>query len=104
MLVLKGENGKSKVIGAILEETNSICFVYNDYALFEDSIWLDSRMYTLEHLKLCITQEIVRFKEDYDYLIIYTNQTENYLKYFIDWLNDYQPTSCVYRNIIVTCK
>ena len=45
MLVLKCDNGKSKVIDSILKETNSICFVYNDYTLFEDSIWLDSRIY-----------------------------------------------------------
>ena len=102
MLILKGENGKSGVIDIILDSTISTCFVYYDYPLgaFKNSIWLDSRQYTLEHLKLCMTQEITKYKEYYDYLIIYTNQKESDLKDFIDWLK----MTFTYRNIIVACK
>lgn len=99
MMILKGESGKSRVVDIILDGTNSVCFVYNDYALFENSIWLDSRMYTLEHLKLCIVQEIVKY-EDYDYLVVYTNQTESNLKDFIGWLR----MTFTYKKFIVTCK
>ena len=76
MIILKGENGKSKIIDIILDLTISDCFVYNDYpiATFKDSIWLDSRQYSLEHLKLCMVQEITIYKDYYDYLIIYTNE------------------------------
>lgn len=99
MMILKGESGKSRVVDIILDGTNSVCFVYNDYSLFENSIWLDSRMYILEHLKLCIVQEIVKY-EDYDYLVIYTNQTESNLKDFIEWLR----MTFTYKKFIVTCK
>ena len=101
MLILKGENGKSRVVDIILNETDSVCFVYNDYSIgVFDSIWLNSEMYTLEHLKLCIVQEIAKYKDSYNYLVIYTNQTENDLKNFIDWLK----MTFTYKNIIVTCK
>lgn len=99
MMILKRESGKSRVVDIILDGTNSVCFVYNDYSLFENSIWLDSRMYILEHLKLCIVQEIVKY-EDYDYLVIYTNQTESNLKDFIEWLR----MTFTYKKFIVTCK
>ena len=101
MLILKGSNGKSKVVDIILNGTDSICFVYNDSTLFlEGSICLDSRVYTLEHLKLCIVQEITKYQDYYDYLVVYTNQTENDLKDFIYWLK----MTFTYKSIIVACK
>ena len=101
MLILKGENGKSEVVNIILDSTISACFVYNDcpLAAIKNSIWLDSRQYTLEHLKLCMVQE-TRCKEYYDYLIVYTNEKESDLKDFIGWLK----MTFTYRNIIVACK
>ena len=102
MLILKGENGKSRVVDIILDSTISACFVYDDYPLvaFKNSIWLDSRQYSLEHLKLCMVQEITRYKEYYDYLIVYTNQKERDLKDFIDWLK----MTFTHMNVIVACK
>lgn len=102
MLVLKGENGKSRMIDIILDAMNSICFAYNDYPLhFKDCIWFNSKIYQLEALKLGIFQEVNLYqKGDYDCLIIYTNENESDLKDFIDWLK----MTFTYRNIIVACK
>lgn len=105
MLLLKGNNGKSRVVNDILNTTSSICFVYNEYPLFKDGICLNSGVHTLEQLKECIIEEVVGYQEFYDYLIIYTNQTEDNLKDFIDWLNSNPPIPYhIYGNIIVTCK
>ena len=104
MLILKGKNGKSRIIETILDTMNNVCFVYNNYPLFEDSICLNSDMYSLEHLKQCIVEEVNKYQELYDYLIIYTNKAEDDLKEFIDWLNNNPPIKLFYRNIIVTCN
>ena len=104
MLLLKGNNGKSRVVEDILNTTSSICFVYNEYPLFKDSICLYSSVHTLEHLKECIVTDVVGYEEYYDYLIIYTNQTESDLKNLVDWLNNKPLIPYGYRNIILTCK
>ena len=61
-------------------------------------------MYTLDHLKLLVQEiteyQATKYQDDYDYLIVYTNQKENDLKDFVDWLK----ITFTYRNIIVTCK
>ena len=107
MLMLKGNNGKSPIANIILNETYSKCFVYNDCPVRSiGGIYLDSTKYSLEDLKECIThwnENEVYPDEIYEYLIVYTNHTEESLTNFIDWLNKNKNwISC--KDIILTCR
>lgn len=105
MLILKGDCGKSRVIDILMDKTNSICFVYNDYPLIFNAIGLDSREYSLGNFLECISdtlKEAVVNDEHYDYLLVYTNKDEIDLQEIINWLNKYRwNIPC--RDIILTC-
>lgn len=106
MLILKGYGGKSTAIGIIMNATDSICFVYNEYPILYSSICVDSREYSLENFLECISEELKEaFANDkhYDYLLIYTNQNEEDLQGIVEWAeNNRCKIPC--RDIIVTCK
>lgn len=106
MLILKGNEGKSRVADLILHNTNSVCIVYNDYPLIFDSIGVDSTQYSLNDLIECISEEMkdaIINDRHYDYLIVYTNQNEGNLSGLINWLDKYKwKIPCL--GIILTCK
>lgn len=106
MLILKGKCGKSRVIDLLMDKTYSICFVYNDYPLIQGSICVDSVQYSLEDFIKCISEEMkeaIIHDIDYDYLLIYTNKSENEICTLIDWLDKHEfKIPC--RDIILTCK
>ena len=58
MLILKGYCGKSTAINIIMNATNSICFVYDEYPILYNSICVDSREYSLENFRKCILEEL----------------------------------------------
>ena len=106
MLILKGQNGKSRVIDLLMDKTHSACFVYNDYPLIFDSIGVDSTQYSLNDFIQCISEEMkdaIVNDRHYDYLIIYTNQQEENLRGLINWL-DRAKWKIPCRDIILTCK
>ena len=106
MLILKGQNGKSRVIDLLMDKTHSVCFVYNDYPLIFDSIGVDSTQYSLNDFIQCLSEEIkdaIVNDRHYDYLIIYTNQQEENLRSLINWL-DKGKWKIPCRDIILTCK
>lgn len=106
MLILNGNCGKSRVIDIIMDKTNSICFVYNDQPLIFNAICVDSREYFISDFLECISEtlkESVINDEHYDYLLVYTNQEEEYLQDIVYWLNKYQ-TRIPCRDIILACK
>ncbi len=106
MLILKGDCGKSKIVDIMMDKTDSICFVYNDYPLIYNAFGIDSRLYSLKDFLKCISDGITKAVIDdkhYDYLLVYTNQSEEDLKDIIDWLDKYRwNINC--RDIILTCK
>lgn len=105
MLILKGDNGKSRVLDIIMNKTNSVCFVYNNYPIICDAICVDSRKYSLEDFLKCISEDMLTVINDkyYEYLLIYTNQNEEDLKGIIDWINKHKyEIKCI--NVIITCK
>lgn len=106
MLMIKGDNGKSVVANILLDSTNSKCFVYNDYPVINNSLCVDSTKYSLAEFMQCIKEyhtNIAHPDDQYDYLIIYTNQTEISLKRFIGWLVEYNNFFCC-KDIIVMCR
>lgn len=105
MLIVKGDCGKSRVIDILMDKTNSICFVYNDYPLIFESIGVDSREYSLEDFLECISdtlEEEAISDKHYDYLLVYTNQDEIDLQEIINWLNK-NRWNIPCRDIVLTC-
>lgn len=106
MLILKGNSGKSGVINMLMNQTNSICFMYYDTPCIWNSICVDNREHSLKDFLECIsnaiTEESINDKH-YDFLIIYTNEYEEDLKEILNWLDERRwDIPC--RDIIVTCK
>lgn len=106
MLILKGNSGKSRVINMLMNQTNSICFMYYDTPCIWNSICIDNREASLEdflkYISNAITEEAVNDRH-YDFLIIYTNEYEEDLKEILNWLDERRwDISC--RDIVVTCK
>ena len=106
MLILKGNVGKSRVVDIIASKTNSICLVYGFYTRIFGSLQIDSEDYSLDDfLKLIsnTSQEAITNDEFYDYLIAYTNESEEDLQEIINWLED-NKWNIPFRDIILTCK
>ena len=104
MLILKGDNGKGRIVTDLLVRTNSVCFTYGEYKVnsIDGSYFVDSKKYSLDDFMTCITEYTERYPERYyDYFVVYTNEKEENLKEFIAWLK-YVEYFC--RQIIVTCK
>lgn len=106
MLIVKGDCGKSRVVDVLMAHTNSICFVYNNYPLIYESICVDSNEYSLEKFLECISDELkyaAISDKHYDYLLVYTNQSEEDLQDIINWLDKHKfKIPC--RDIVLTCK
>lgn len=109
MMILKGDYGKSRIIGYILsgtDPTETTCFVYNDYPIhtFEDTIYIDSTKYSLDDLKECIKEDFMNSPNKLvNYLIVYTNKKEEELETLIKWLDNLEWTNyCV--DMLLTCK
>lgn len=96
MLILKGENGKSKAIEAILDRTKSVCFIYHDKQIQLDGIWIDSNEYSIKQLEDYIAIYLKNATEFYDYVIIYTNVPE-------EKICDFQWLGWISTNTIITC-
>jgi hypothetical protein len=105
MLIVKGKTQKSVLANILLDKTNSVCFQYYDSPVIWDSICVDSNEYSLCDFMECIAGEFQEVNDDnhYDYLIIYTNEYEEVLRDFIDWLD---KSVCKYfcKDILVMCK
>lgn len=105
MLILKGNAGKSRVIDILMEQTGSVCFVYNDYPLIFNAICVDSKEYSLDDF---FNEIEFMFEKDFateyfQYLLIYTNEKERSLKRYLKWLEDNrQALRC--GQIIITCR
>ena len=105
MQILKGEAMKSVTVQQIIKNTHSICFVYYEEALFLDGYYINSNKYTLDQLKEYIQDFINNDIKDiiFDYLILYTNKTEEELADIINWLREEEKIIGV-RCIMVTCR
>ena len=106
MLILRGNAGKSRIIDILMDQTNSVCFVYNDYPLIYESICVDSAQYSIEDFVECLSDTIKDYivnGKHYSYLLIYTNQIEEDLQKLTGWLDKYK-WRIPFMDIIVTCR
>lgn len=105
--ILKGKSGKSRTVDDLLKNTESICYVYYDLSLplYGYSKFVNSHKHSLNDLKEAIMLD--NDKQNYDsfldYFIIYTNNTENELQEFLQWLELFEHQINA-NTIIVTCK
>ena len=104
MLILKGKQGKSRVIDnlrhSLRHSTASICFEYVERRpVMYDSVYVLREEYTLMEFAEGI-HDCVKNNYDYTYIFIYTNKTEEELLDVIQWL-DKQPYN---HKIILTCQ
>lgn len=106
MLIVKGKAQKSVLANILMDKTKSICFQYYDMPVVWDSFCVDSKEYSLSDFIECIAEELKRinaYRMHYDYMIIYTNESEEDLKELIEWLNEHRwRVFC--NDIIVMCK
>lgn len=104
MQILKGI-GKGYTVSYILQSASCACVEYNDYPLFDGSIFLDKRKYSLHTLIDCIREEYECVFENnhMEYLIIYTNEKEENLKPYIDYM---KRSELLYdfTHILITCE
>ena len=104
MLILKGERGKSKVVG-MLCSLNSIAIVYYDNTLQFPHYFLNSKTYNLVDLRKYVLQVNSEIDPDaeVDYLIIYTNNTEDEVSGLIGWIEQHM-NELNFRDVILTCR
>ena len=105
MLILKGTQGKSRVIDNIRHSlrnyANSICFEYtNGRPVMYDSTYITYDECTPMEFVECVHDFIKTDYYGYTYIFIYTNKTEDELYDAIQWLEK-QP---YHINIILACR
>ena len=105
MLILKGNQGKSRVIDNIRHSlrnyTQSICFEYtDDRPVMYDSTYITSDECTPVEFVECVHDFIKTDHYSYTYIFLYTNKTEDELCEAIQWLRN-QP---YHTNIILACR
>lgn len=100
MLILKGDNGKSRVVETILKNTKSICFIYYDEQIPLEGIWVDSSQYSIEELREGVVEYLEKDNTHYEYVILYTNLPEEKIN-MIPWS---KWIGWICKNVIVTCK
>lgn len=104
MLILKGENGKSRVLTDIAEYTDSCYWVYNNYELPVYSYHINSYEISLSNL----IEELEAYLNNnpnvpMEYFMLYTNKTEDELSKVIKWLEQNEKRfNC--RYLILGCK
>lgn len=106
MLILKGVNGKGKVLNDLMAEHSCLCYSYGDDLMLStaDLFFYKKDGCTLNDLKDCIKHEMEDHPYEWfvDYFVIYTNEWEDDLYEFLEWLDCNELNWC--RQVIVTCK
>jgi hypothetical protein len=109
--ILKSQVQKSVTVEHILNDTHSYCFVYYEHELSMlskyNAYYVNSKVASLIQLEGYIEEHMqtegcdVQF--DYDYFVLYTNNTEEELKDLIEWL-DVNYLRLKAGIVLVTCK
>ena len=102
MLILKGNNEKSRIIeyirigmGPMVH--NSICFEYSEFPVIHNSLYMEKHRFSLDEFRKSI--EMYLEDENPRYIFIYTNEQESNLSDLIQWLD-----SLEYITIVLTCQ
>ena len=80
-----------------------MCYEYSDNPVVNDSVWINSKEYSLMKLWDDLYWDLVVYPDDhYDYLIIYTQMRECDLQDFIYELRQ-RERSYVCRQLVLAC-
>lgn len=107
MLILKGNSMKSEIVNSLMRDGHSVCYAYDDTPVIygEHAFFVDKRECPLwVFFDRLYSKFIDTYKDDYyKYLIIYTNEKEDTLKEYIDWIKE---NRIAFRccQILITCK
>jgi hypothetical protein len=103
MLLIKGKSGKSVIMNILSKNTKNITIIYDNCSVFLDGLILNSDNYSFKEFIFELSNYIKGLEENQiDYLIIYTNQEEQIIKYQEEL---FQKWEYIYGfSIIVGCK
>ena len=104
MQILKGV-GKSYTISYLLKYADCTFFEYTSCPIFNEGYFIDSNEYSLHDLMDCIREDYEAVYEDghLEYLIIYTNEKEEDLKQYIDYIKK-NESLYDFTEILITCR
>ena len=107
MLLLKGNQGKSLIVDAMMSRGRVCTIAYIDFPspIYGDDSWIiDSREYNVSQL----IEGIEGINNEYNdrylmFLIIYTNEAQEDLIDLLQWIEDNERSlNC--SSVLVTCK
>lgn len=106
MLMLKGDKGKSVILNELMRNKFNECIIWDEPSVCNiEPAWIvDSNEFN--HLYECIIElnnSLGAGGENRDWLLIYTNKTEEEITPLIKWIKD-QERYLFFRQVLVTCR
>lgn len=109
MLILKGDKGKSIVLNELMRNKFNECVIWDEPGVYNiESSWIVDPMNRNEFG--CLYECIMKLNdslgvggENRDFLLIYTNKTEEEIKPLIEWMKD-QEKYLFFKQVLVTCR
>lgn len=106
MLILKGDKGKSVILNELMRSKFNECIIWDEPSVCNiDSAWMIDRS-DFDCLYECIIElnNSLGYNGEFrDWLLIYTNKTEEEITPLIEWIKD-QEKYLLYRQVLITCK
>lgn len=106
MLMLKGDKGKSVILNELMRNKFNECIIWDEPSVYNiEPAWI-VRNNDFNYLYECIIElndSLGAGGENRDWLLIYTNKTEEEISPLIEWIKD-QEKYLFFRQVLVTCK
>ena len=113
MLILKGDKGKSVILNELMRNKFNECIIWDEpsvrnieQAWTVDNIIDEMNRCDFGSLYECIMElndSLGAGGENRDFLLIYTNKTEEEITPLIKWINN-QEKYLLFKQVLVTCK
>lgn len=108
MLLLKGNQGKSFVVDAMMSRKHVCTIAYCDHPIQMLDWWIvDSKEYgiseLIESIEGIVLEEINNDDMPFVFLVIYTNEKEEDLVELFDWIESNERKFDCFQ-VLVTCK
>lgn len=105
MLLLKGDKGKSVILNELMRNKFNECIIWDEPSVYNMPAWI---VYSNEFN--CLYEFIIELNdslggsgENRDWLLIYTNKTEEEIAPLIEWIKD-QEKYLFFGQVLVTCR
>lgn len=104
MLILKGDKGKSIILNELMRNKFNECIIWDEPSVYNiESAWIvDSSEFNYLYETIKALNDSLS-GENRDWLLIYTNKTEEEITPLIEWVKD-QEKYLFFRQVLVTCK